>query len=161
MLPGRSCAPSVGGVRGIAVYTGLRIALLAGVWLLIQVVTPMRGLLAIAVALVISGVISFIVLDRSRDRASAGLAGAFGRINDRIERSRTAEDWDDPPAPASGPGDTEPQQDAVGEHDQAGALEHGHQGVSVDPAADRRDGGDGEQGGGHADPGKGQPQAGG
>ena len=40
-------------MRGIAIYTGLRVALLAAVWLLIQAVTPLRGLLAIALALVI------------------------------------------------------------------------------------------------------------
>lgn len=159
MLPGRSCAPSVGGVRGIAVYTGLRVALLAAVWLLIQVVTPMRGLLAIAVALVISGVISFIVLDRSRDRASAGLAGAFGRINDRIERSRTAEDWDDPPA--SGQSDADPEQDPVAQDAQAGGLQDGDEGTATGSAADRHDGADGQQGGGHAEPGEGQSQAGG
>ena len=72
-------------MRGIAIYTGLRLAILAGVWLVIQIVTPMRGLLAIAVALVISGVISFVALDRPRDRASAGLSGVFRRIDERID----------------------------------------------------------------------------
>lgn len=161
-------------MRGIAVYTGLRVALLLAVWLLIQVVTPMRGLLAIAVAVVISGVISFIVLDRPRDRASAGLAGAFSRINDRIERSRTAEDWDDPPERpdgsaepslsgphGSGPGDAQSQKEPVGENNEPGGLEHGHELSSTDSATDRHDGTDGEQGSGHPEPGEGQAQSGG
>ena len=128
-------------MRGIAVYTAMRVALLAAVWLAIQVVTPMRGLLAIAVALVISGVISFIVLDRSRDRASVGLAGAFRRINDRIEQSKVAEDIDDVPA-ASGQGEPESQEDSVGQDEHTGALQDGHEvtpGNSSDDPAQRAD----------------------
>jgi hypothetical protein len=108
------------------VYTGLRIALLAAVWLLIQVITPLRGLIAIAVALVISGIISFIVLDRPRDRASVGLAGVFRRIDERIERSKVAEDVDDLPAP-SGQGQADAQQHAVGEDERTRSLQDGHE----------------------------------
>lgn len=146
-------------MRGIAIYTGLRLALLAAVWLLIQLITPMRGLLAIAVALVISGIISFILLDRTRDQASAGLSRIFGRMNDRIERSRTAEDWDEPAA--SGQGDAQAEQQAVDEHEQSGALEDGHEstpGGSLDDGTDGRE----RQGDGQAsDPGVGQPKSGG
>jgi hypothetical protein len=144
-------------VRGIAIYTGLRVALLAAVWLLVQVVTPIRGLLAIAIAVVISGVISFIVLDRSRDRASIGLAGAFSRINDRIERSRTAEDWDDPIE--SGQPDAQSEQQAVGEHEQAGPLEDGDQGSSHIPTSDGSQRSDGEDDRQQGDPGEGQAQS--
>jgi len=143
----------------MAVYTGLRLALLAAVWLLIQVVTPMRGLLAVAVALVISGIISFILLDRSRDRASAGLAGVFGRINDRIERSRTAEDWDEPGG--LGQGDAQAEQQPVGEHEQSGALEHGHELTPSGSADDGADRPDGEHEGEAGQPGVGQSQSGG
>lgn len=109
-------------------YTGLRLALLAAVWLLIQVVTPMRGLLAVAVALVISGIVSFVLLDRPRDQASAGLSGLFRRIDDRIERSRVAEDVDiDAPALPSGEGEAQPEQEAVGEHDESAGLQHRHE----------------------------------
>ncbi|MFM1965660.1 MAG: hypothetical protein RL134_1385 [Actinomycetota bacterium] len=145
-------------MRGIAVYTAMRVALLAAVWLAIQVLTPMRGLLAIAVALVISGVISFIVLDRSRDRASMGLAGAFRRINDRIEQSKVAEDVDDAPT-ASGQGEPQAQQESVGEDEHTGGLQDRHEiapSSAPDDAAQRTDG---QEGGDEAEPREGQPEA--
>lgn len=144
-------------MRGIATYTAMRVALLIGVWLVIQVVTPMRGLLAIAVALVISGVISFVVLDRSRDSASVGLARVFGRINDRIERSKVAEDIDDEPQ-ASGEREADPQQEPVGQHEQAGGLQDGHESSSISTADDGADGAEGKGGGGDAEPCEGQPE---
>ena len=151
-------------MRGIAIYTGLRLALLAGVWRLIQVVTPMRGLLAIAVALVVSGVISFILLDRPRDRASAGLSGVFRRIDERIERSKVAEDIDedpvtDDPAPSgqvSGEGESRAEQQSVGQDEQAGGLEHGHEGASGGTADDSEHGSQGKGSGDDAEPREGQ-----
>lgn len=146
-------------MRGIVVYTGLRLALLLAVWLIIQVVTPMRGLLAIAVALVISGIVSFIVLDRSRDQASAGLSGVFGRINDRIEQSRTAEDWDE--VPSSGQGDARAEQDAVGEHEQPRALEDRHEVPTGRTSDDGGEGPHGEHGSQHPEPGESETTSGG
>ena len=108
-------------------YTGLLIALLLVVWLLVHAVTPLRGLMAVALALVISGIISFVLLDRTRDQASRGLAGIFRRIDDRIERSRTAEDFDDDvvvtPAANSGQSDADPEQEPKGEEQDPGGLE--------------------------------------
>ena len=149
-------------MRGIAIYTGLRLALLAGVWLLIQIVTPMRGLLAIAVALVVSGVISFILLDRPRDRASAGLSGVFRRIDERIERSKVAEDIDDDPVPpgqASGQGESHSEQQAVAQDEQTGGLEHGHEGTSGGAAHDSEHGSQGKAGGHDAEPREGQAES--
>ncbi len=149
-------------MRGIVIYTGLRLALLAGVWLVIQIVTPMRGLLAIAVALVISGVISFIALDRPRDRASAGLSGVFRRIDDRIERSKVAEDIDDAPVPPvqeSGEGEPGSEQESVGQDEQAGGLEHGHEGTAGRAAHDGEHRSQGEGGGDDAEPREGQPES--
>jgi len=150
-------------MRGIAVYTALRVALLAAVWLLIQVVTSMRGLLALAVALVISGAISFVLLDRSRDRASVGLSRVFRGIDERIERSKVAEDVDDEPpvreAPASGQSESRPQQEAVGEDEQAGGLQDGHE-VATGGAADNgEDGTQGQGSGDDAEPGEGKSEA--
>jgi hypothetical protein len=144
-------------VRGIAIYTGLRLALLAAVWLLIQVVTPMRGLLAIAVALVISGIVSFVVLDRPRDQASAGLSGVFGRINDRIERSTTAEDWDEPFE--SGQGNAGAEKETVGEHQQSGPLENGHEVASGGASDDSGRRSQGKDSGESSDPREGQAKA--
>lgn len=144
------------------VYTGLRLAVLAGVWLVIQIVTPMRGLLAIAVALVISGVISFIVLDRPRDRASAGLSGVFRRIDERIERSKVAEDVDDDPVTLgkeSGEGESGAEQKAVGEDEQAGGLKHGHESASGGTTDDGEHGSQSEGGGDDAEPREGQAES--
>ena len=149
-------------MRGIALYTALRVAVLVAVWLVIQVVTPMRGLLAIAVALVISGVISFILLDRTRDKASAGLAGVFRRIDDRIERSKVAEDVDEcavPGQPASGQREADPQQQPVGQDEQAGGLQHGHEGAAGRSADHGDDGTQGEGGGDDAEPREGQAKS--
>lgn len=145
-------------MRGIAVYTAMRVALLVGVWLVVQVVTPMRGLLAIAVALVISGVISFIVLDRSRDSASAGLAGVFRRINDRIEQSKVAEDVDDDPA-VLGQREAQAEQQSVGQGEQSGGLQDGDQVTPGGPSGDRADGAHGQHGGDEAEPREGQAES--
>ncbi|MEK9664119.1 MAG: DUF4229 domain-containing protein [Candidatus Nanopelagicales bacterium] len=120
-------------MRDIAIYTGLRLALLAAVWLLLQAVTPFRGLMAVVIALLISGVISVVLLDRPRDRAGNKVAGVFRRIDERIEKSRTAEDFDDE-SPLSGQPDTEPEQRSVGEGQQPGHLQDGDEGTPTNPA---------------------------
>ena len=79
-------------MRGLAIYTALRLALLAAVWLVVQLVTPWRGLLAVAVAVAVSGVIGFFVLDRTRDDASTAVWQVFRRIDDRIKRNEMLED---------------------------------------------------------------------
>lgn len=139
-------------------YTGLRIALLAAVWLLIQAITPLRGLVAIAVALVISGIISFIVLDRPRDRASVGLAGVFRRIDERIERSKVAEDVDDDPPATSGQGESRPEQDAVDQHEKSAGLQDGDESPPGGAGGHRDDGADRQGSGDDAEPGEGQSE---
>lgn len=145
-------------MRGIAFYTGLRVALLLAAWLLVQVLTPLRGLLALAVALVISGVISFVVLDRPRDQASAGLAGVFRRIDERIERSKTAEDVDDEPG-VSGKREPEAEQQAVGQGEQPGGLEDGHESAAVGTTDHRDDGAESQDGGDDPEPREGKSEA--
>lgn len=84
-----------GGVS-IAVYSLMRLGLLFAVWLLLQLVTPLRGLWAVVVAVVVSGVISLFLLQRQRAAMSAVVGGFFGRINARIDQaSRAEDDWDD------------------------------------------------------------------
>ena len=73
-------------------YTVLRLGLLLATWFLVQLLTPLRGLFAVAVAFVVSGVIGFFLLDRPRNEASVSLSRVFKRIDDRIERAKTAED---------------------------------------------------------------------
>lgn len=93
----RRSVKSSGGSKAVAiiVYTALRVALFAAVWLTLELLTPISGLWAIVLAILISGAISIVVLDRPRDRVGAVAAGFFGGINERIEASARAEDIDD------------------------------------------------------------------
>lgn len=110
-----------GGSKTLAVlvYTALRVALFAAVWLTIELLTPINGLLAIIAAILVSGAVSLLVLDRQRGRAASVAAGFFGRINERIEASARAEDVDDepaaPPSPTadSGEGEQNAENEAV------------------------------------------------
>lgn len=88
----------------IAVYTALRVALFAGMWLTIELLTPINGIWAIVLALLLSGAISIVVLDRQRDRVGRVAAGFFSGLNERIEASARAEDFDDYPDASSGVG---------------------------------------------------------
>jgi Protein of unknown function (DUF4229) len=101
----------------VAVYTVLRVALFAAVWLTIELLTPINGLLAIIAALLVSGAISLLVLDRQRGRAAAVAAGFFGRINERIEASARAEDVDDEPITAPAPPDASGEGEQAAEHE--------------------------------------------
>ena len=101
-------------VLAIVVYTVLRVALFAAVWLTLELLTPISGLWAIVLAILISGAISIVLLDRQRDRVGAVAAGFFRGINERIEASARAEDDDlDTPAPPSGDGEQPAHRDAV------------------------------------------------
>ena len=98
------------GARAVLIYTLLRVALFLLVWLTIELLTPISGVWAIVVAILISGAISLVLLDRPRNRAGAAAGGFFSRINERIEASARAEDIDDEPdqANASNPPSTTP-----------------------------------------------------
>jgi hypothetical protein len=105
--------PSTGSSKAIAilVYTLLRVGLFALVWVVIEFLTPLHGLWAAAAAILISGAISVVVLDRQRGEVGAAAAGFFGRINARIEASAAAEDDDGDDA--SGESQEQPQHKAV------------------------------------------------
>lgn len=105
-------------------YTGLRLLLLVAVWLTLQLVTPLRGLIAVAIAFAVSGIIGFFLLDRPRNEASASLSRVFGRINARIEAGNRAEDS----LLLAGEDEADAEQHAVDEGEQAGELEHGDEG---------------------------------
>ncbi|MCX6433128.1 MAG: DUF4229 domain-containing protein [Actinobacteria bacterium] len=79
----------------VVVYTVLRIALFVAVWLVLELLTPVHGLWAIVAAILMSGAISIVVLDRPRGKVGVAAAGFFGRINARIDASARAEDVDD------------------------------------------------------------------
>ena len=87
----------------------MRVGLFVGVWLLLQLLTPLRGLWAVAVAILMSGLISLFLLNRQRAAMSSVVGGFFGRINARIDAASQAEDdWDEQPeADRQGVGDDE------------------------------------------------------
>ncbi len=99
--------------RAVLVYTILRVALFAAVWAVLQYLTPIHGLLAVVAAILMSGAISIVVLDRPRGEVGTLAAGFFGRINARIDASARAEDVDDEPADPTAPqGSGEAEQQA-------------------------------------------------
>ena len=83
-------------MRGLLLYTLSRVALFLVIWLPLQLFTSWRGFPALVVAILVSGGISLFVLNRQRDSAAGNVESFFGRINRRIDESRTAEDYDDP-----------------------------------------------------------------
>lgn len=101
----------------ILIYSLLRLVILLAVWGLIAWLSPLKGLWALALALLISGAISLFVLNRQRDEMSMGVARFFTGINERIEASARAED------PVLEQGESSTDHEAVGEQQDPGALE--------------------------------------
>ena len=82
------------GPIAVLAYTALRLLIFAGVWALLSLVTPLRGLWSVTLAILISGAISIFALNRQRDEVSVGVSGFFSRLNARIDASTRAEDDD-------------------------------------------------------------------
>lgn len=102
----------------VAVYTLLRVALFAVVWVLIELLTPIHGLWAAAAAIVMSGAISIVVLDRPRSKVGVAFGRFYGRINARIEESARREDYDDEgEAPQPTPAEPSDQGQDKAEHE--------------------------------------------
>lgn len=101
-------------------YTTIRLALVVLVWLLLQLFTPIRGLLAMALALLISALFSIIFLSKQRDAMSESMFGFFRRLNERIDASAAKEDYLETEAQA--------QHDTVDQQENPGGLEDGDQG---------------------------------
>jgi len=110
----------------LVVYTVLRVALFFGVWALLWFLTPLDALWSAVAAILVSGAISLIVLDRQRGRVGAAAGGFFSRIIARIDAATRAEDVDEPwegsassGAPAagglSGQREQDAEDDSVGE----------------------------------------------
>ncbi|HET7900433.1 MAG TPA: DUF4229 domain-containing protein [Candidatus Nanopelagicales bacterium] len=94
-LPVESAAPAQGfGRHPIVIYTVQRLALLlvvGGVLYLLHV----RGIFLILFAFLISGFIAMVALRGSREGAAYGITHAVQKVNDRIDASTRAEDYDD------------------------------------------------------------------
>ena len=99
------------------------------VWLTLELLTPIAGVWALVVALLISGALSLVLLDRQRGKVAVVADGFFSGINERIEASARAEDVDDPvepePAGGSGEGEQAPEGQAMDEDEHPGLLEGG------------------------------------
>ena len=113
--------PRRSGIVTVIVFTALRIGLFLGVWLLLQIITPLRGLWALVVAIVLSGVISAFALNRQRSAMGEVVGRFFGGINDRIDAaSRAEDDSDDQGQDQSGA-----ERDTVGNDEPTGGDESG------------------------------------
>jgi Mn2+/Fe2+ NRAMP family transporter len=87
-------------MRAALAYTSARILLFIATVALLYLVGA-RGLILLALALLVSGLLSFVVLSRARDRMSASLTGRLtgvrSRLSDfgsRLDEGAQAEDED-------------------------------------------------------------------
>ncbi|MCW2860224.1 MAG: hypothetical protein JWP48_1932 [Actinoallomurus sp.] len=80
-------------MRSVLIYTLSRLALLAataGVLFLVGA----RGFLLLALAILISGVVSFVLLSRQRDAVSSSVTERAGRMRDNLAEGAAREDDD-------------------------------------------------------------------
>mgnify|MGYP006282202021 CR=1 FL=1 len=108
----------------LARYTLLRLGLFAVVWLILELVTPLGTAWTLIGAILMSGAISVVVLDRTRGDAARAVGGLFDRINARIDASASAEDFDDD---VSTDAERDAEDKSVGEQQDSGGLESGDQ----------------------------------
>jgi hypothetical protein len=114
-------------VRGpspVLVYTASRL----GVFVLVAIVLAlfgMRGILLLLVAVVISGLLSFVLLSRQRDAMSQAVVDRSARIRNRMREATEAEDEADDAMRAA-----DDQQAADGEGAAHGEREGSGQGES-------------------------------
>ncbi len=80
-------------MRATIAYTTARILLFAAATGLFYLAGA-RGLLLLALALVVSGIASYIVLSRQRDAMSGALMNRFRTMRERIDEGAKAEDED-------------------------------------------------------------------
>jgi hypothetical protein len=80
-------------MRATFAYTLARILLFVVTLGLLYLVGA-RDLLLVALALVISGIISFVVLSRQRDAMSGAIASRIGGFRERLNQGTRAEDDD-------------------------------------------------------------------
>ncbi|GAA0580505.1 DUF4229 domain-containing protein [Kribbella sandramycini] len=81
-------------MKEFAIYTGLRAALFGAAFAVLYF--PLRNQLSVfpllLVALLISSILSIFVLRAARDRLAGRISTRAGRISERIEKARAAED---------------------------------------------------------------------
>jgi hypothetical protein len=79
----------------VVVYTVARVALFAAVLAPLYLL-GLRGFLLLVIAVVLSGVLSLVLLNRVRAGFSSVVSGYFSRVNQRIDAATRAEDDEDP-----------------------------------------------------------------
>jgi hypothetical protein len=80
-------------MRSVLIYSLSRLALFAataGVLFLVGA----RGLLLLALAILVSGIVSFVLLSRQRDAVSSSVTERAGRIRDNLADGAAREDSD-------------------------------------------------------------------
>jgi hypothetical protein len=77
----------------VLIYTLARLALFAAVLAPLYVL-GLRGFLLLVLAVVLSGVLSLVLLNRVRAGFSSVVSGYFSRVNQRIDAATRAEDDD-------------------------------------------------------------------
>jgi hypothetical protein len=87
-------------MRPVLAYSLARLGLFLAALLLLYLIGA-RGLLLVALALLVSGIISFVVLSTHRDAMSSSLSGRFrgmrtrfGQFGSRLDEGSKAEDED-------------------------------------------------------------------
>jgi hypothetical protein len=78
-------------MRPTLAYTSARILLFLAAMGLLYLIGA-RGLLLVALALLISGVVSFVVLSRQRDAMSGALTSRLRGFRERLDEGARAED---------------------------------------------------------------------
>jgi hypothetical protein len=74
-------------MRSTLAYTSARILLFVAATGVLYLAGA-RGLLLLGLALVVSGIVSFVVLSRQRDAMSAAISGRIGGVRGRIDGFR-------------------------------------------------------------------------
>jgi len=78
-------------MRATLVYTGVRFLLFAVAAGLIYLAGA-RGLLLIGLALVVSGIASYVLLSRMRDKMASSISGRIDSVRSRLDEGARAED---------------------------------------------------------------------
>lgn len=74
-------------------YTAARLALFLVCWGLLWLVGA-KGVLGVLIALVVSGLLSYVVLDKMRDRFAQALSGGVRNLRARFAAGKATEDDD-------------------------------------------------------------------
>jgi membrane protein implicated in regulation of membrane protease activity len=80
-------------MRATFSYTVLRVVLFFAVALVLALL-GLHGITLLAVALIISAILSLLLLSKLRDRMSASLANRIDRVRARLDEGTRAEDTD-------------------------------------------------------------------